>query len=469
MVGLSYAEPEVLVVECNDWEEPMYRPFRYKVLYGGRSSGKTWAVAKALVVQSHMERHTIYCVREHQKSLQLSAKPAIEGWIQRLGLGPWFHITNDRITNTITGSVFHFVGMSTVSEEDIKGWEGVTRCWVEEAHTMSRRSRDLIYPTIFRQPNSEFWATFNPKNRYDPIYMDFVTGQWGANSRYVRKVNYKDNPHFPEGENEVRLEWEKNDQLTYAHEWLGEPDDASAERKVMPYMLLETCVDAWDLRPVRGVFGTAGFDVADTGADANAWLGRFGPELFLVEAWHGSENFTVSDSARLAAETTVKNGIIRLDYDAGGMDAVKGPIFDWKRKTGNTLTANPCRFNGKVQGAGVIFERARPRSIFNEQYFHNWGAQAGMVLRMRANNTVRLTKGENVDAGKCLFINPEIPRLTDFLREMSQAEWRDDTGRLRVDKQPHGPGEQEPPSPDMFDAARLAFSTDAQHGLKAAV
>ena len=178
---------------------------------------------------------------------------------------------------------------------------------------------------------------------------------------------------------------------------------------------------------------------------------------------------TVSDSARRAAETTVKNGIIRLDYDAGGMDAVKGPIFDWKRKTGNTLTANPCRFNGKVQGAGVIFERARPRSIFNEQYFHNWGAQAGMALRMRANNTVRLTKGEDVDAGKCLFINPEIPRLTDFLREMSQAEWRDDTGKLRVDKQPHGPGEQEPPSPDMFDAARLAFSTDAQHGLKAAV
>ena len=32
MVGLTYAEPEVLVVECNDWEEPLYRPFRYLVL-----------------------------------------------------------------------------------------------------------------------------------------------------------------------------------------------------------------------------------------------------------------------------------------------------------------------------------------------------------------------------------------------------------------------------------------------------
>ena len=222
---MTTAVREVIDVYCNDWEEPMYLPFRYIVLHGGRSSGKTQAASKKLVLESHMEKHVIYCVREHQKSLALSAKPAIEGWIQRLGLSAYFHITNDRITNTVTGSVFNFVGMSTVSEEDIKGWEGVTRCWVEEAHTMSQRSRDLIYPTVFRQPNSQFMATFNPKNRHDPIYQDFVSGQWGENSRYVRKVNYMDNPHFPEAEEELRAEWEKNNPLTYPHEWLGEPDD----------------------------------------------------------------------------------------------------------------------------------------------------------------------------------------------------------------------------------------------------
>ena len=51
MVGLTYAEPEVLVVENNDWEEPLYSPFRYLVLYGGRSSGKTQAAAKKLVIE----------------------------------------------------------------------------------------------------------------------------------------------------------------------------------------------------------------------------------------------------------------------------------------------------------------------------------------------------------------------------------------------------------------------------------
>ena len=316
-------------IECHEWEEPLYRPFRYIVLYGGRSSGKTQAAAKKLVIEAHMEEHVIYCVREHQKSLRLSAKPAIEGWISRLGFGPWFTITNDHIIHSLTGSVFHFVGMSTVSEEDIKGWEGVTRCWVEEAHTMSHRSRDLIYPTIFRQPNSQFIATFNPKNRYDPIYEDFVTGSWGESSRYVKKINYADNRHFPEAEEELRQEWEKNQPLTYAHEWLGEPDDVGSERKVLPYMLLHRCVGAWDKRPARGAFGTAGFDVADTGADWNALACRVGPELFHIERWKGSDAFTASHSAKRAAAKTTSFGITRLYYDAGGIDPVKGPVREW--------------------------------------------------------------------------------------------------------------------------------------------
>ena len=461
------SEPVTLVIDCNDWEEPLYQPFRYLVLYGGRSSGKTQAIAKKLVLESHQEQHVIYCVREHQKSLMLSAKPAIENWIKRLGLLPWFHITNDLIVNRVTGAVFNFVGMSTVSEEDIKGWEGVTRCWVEEGHTMSHRSRDLIYPTIFRQPNSQFIGTFNPKNRYDPIYEDFVSGQWGANSRYVRKINYYDNPHFPEAEEELRRQWETNNPLTYAHEWLGEPDDAGSERKVLPYGLLWQCVEAWELRPVRGAFGTGGFDVADTGADSNTLALRFGPELASIHKWQGSDEYTVSHSTRWVCGETVKQGVSWLDYDAGGIDPVRGPARDWIAETKSKLHINPCRFGGKVQGPTVIYEFARPKSVENQAYFHNWGSQAANALRMRAEMTARLRAGESVDPGKCLFINPETPNLESCLADMAQAEWDDSTGKMRVIKQPRLPGGSLPPSPDVFDACRLAVSRDARHGLKA--
>ena len=60
------------------------------------------------------------------------------------------------------------------------------------------------------------------------------------------------------------------------------------------------------------------------------------------------------------------------DYDAGGVDPIRGPLREWVRDAKVTLRANPCRFGGKVQGAGVIYELARPRSVTNEQYFHNF-------------------------------------------------------------------------------------------------
>ena len=89
-----------------------------------------------------------------------------------------------------------------------------------------------------------------------------------------------------------------------------------------------------------------------------------------------------------------------------------------------------------------------------------------MVLRQRADFTRRLVRGEDVDPHKCLFINPDIKNVEDMLAVLSQAEWDDTTGKLRVVKSPHGPGEAAPPSPDLFDAARLSFSYDARFGLK---
>ena len=217
-------------------------------------------MSKALVIQAHQEKHVIYCVREHLRSLDESARPAIVNWIDRLGLRPWFKITHTQITNLVTGSYFRFHGMSTVSEEDIKGWEGVTRCWVEEAHMMSVRSRELLYPTVFRDDaSSQLFATFNPKNRYDPIYKDFVSGDFFQHDRYVKKINWYDNPWFPKVEDELRREFERTDPLRYAHIWEGMPDDASAARKILPYHMLRKCVQLWERRPTtRGAFSTAG-------------------------------------------------------------------------------------------------------------------------------------------------------------------------------------------------------------------
>ena len=438
-------------------------------MYGGRSSGKTQAVSKALVIQAHQEKHVIYCVREHLSSLDDSAKPAIVKWIDKLGLRPWFNVTHNQITNLVTGSYFRFHGMSTVSEEDIKGWEGVTRCWVEEAHMMSVRSRELLYPTVFRDDeSSQLFATFNPKNRYDPIYKDFVSGDFFQHDRYVKKINWYDNPWFPKVEDELRREFERTDPLRYAHIWEGMPDDASAARKILPYHMLRKCVQLWERRPeFRGAFSTAGLDAADTGADWNALALRSGPELYRIDMWKGSEEWTLSETAKHASHIAVDHGCRRLDYDAVGMGAgLRGPLRDWKQEHKGRIRMNPCAANGKVQGPNVLYLDRYPKSVTNAEYFINWYAQAAMVLQQRMQYSQRLLKGEDVDIYKCLCINPELDHLEDKLAEMSQPEWEDNSGKLRAEKRPRIAGQPKPASPNIFDAVLHTYSYDARKGLK---
>ena len=128
----------------------------------------------ALVVQAHQRPLRIACVREHQRAIKDSAKRTLELQIQRAHLGGSYKSTRENITND-NGSYFFFAGMSTVSEEDIRGWEDVDIVWVEEAHRMSHTSWEILRNTI-RKPGAEIWFSFNPKNRYDPVYRDMVLG-----------------------------------------------------------------------------------------------------------------------------------------------------------------------------------------------------------------------------------------------------------------------------------------------------
>ena len=107
----------------------------------------------------------------------------------------------------------------------------------------------------------------------------------------------------------------------------------------------------------------------------------------------------------------------------------------------------------------------RPRST-QAQFFHNWGAQAAMVMRL----SVPMTRngfwtGEKVDPGHCLFMNPEIPILEDALADMSACGVDGRNWQVpALIKQPHVClVDPKPPSPDMFDSCRLwrLFAYDA--------
>ena len=190
---------------------------RYKVAYGGRGSGKSWSFARALLIKAANEQIRVLCAREIQKSIKQSVHTLLNDQIQSLGLGAFYEVLESEIRG-INGSSFSFTGLATNTVESIKSFEGCDIVWVEEAQTVSKKSWDILIPTI-RKPNSEIWVSFNPNIDTDDTYKRFVV-EPPENAKVV-KVNYTDNPWFPEV-----LEIERQHSLKtnpdYANIWEGD-------------------------------------------------------------------------------------------------------------------------------------------------------------------------------------------------------------------------------------------------------
>lgn len=196
----------------------LFEPHRYKVFYGGRGSGKSWAVARALIAIADFCKVRILCCREVQNSIRDSSYQTLKDMAQRMGLADRFTFKEAEIVHEATGSKFIFSGLLR-NENSIRSKEGIDICWVEEASSVSQASWDVLTPTI-RKPGSELWLTFNPLTVDDPTNVFLENPPPNA---YVRKVNFTENPYFPEVLRE-QMEWDKaNDYEKYLHIWEGFP------------------------------------------------------------------------------------------------------------------------------------------------------------------------------------------------------------------------------------------------------
>ena len=455
-------------IRYNAWSEDLYRPhgslpFDYMLVDGGRGSSKTFEITRALVIKGHQQPLRICIGREHLKSIDESAKIELEGRIRELGLlrPDCYRISKTNIDHE-NGTHILFIGMSKMSEEDIKGLSMVDICWLEEAHKISHSSWELLVPTI-RKEQAQIWVSWNPRYRTDAI-SKFLSDNRKDPMVWHKHITFRDNAYFTSRNERERVRYENKNPERYGHMWEGAFDDVSEKRKVLPFALLQACMDAWPKRPRKGAYVDAGLDVADTGEDANSLALRSGPELRDIRQWHGSIKFTVSDTARRAKKICDDEGVTRLRYDAGGVGAgIRGPIREARPKVQYPVTG--YHFGSKPQAPDVLYLRGR-RPATNGEYFFNWAAQAGWNLRIRADRTQRFIKGEPVDPHECLFINPDIDRIDDVLAELAQPEWDDSTGKLKIDKQPRDAGESKPLSPNAYDSTILAFSSDCRKGLR---
>ena len=189
---------------------------RYRVLYGGRGGAKSWAVARALLIKAAKTPLRILCAREFQTSIRDSVHKLLCDQIVALEMTSFFEITQNALRGK-NGSEFAFVGLKN-NIANVKSYEGIDICWVEEAQTVSRNSWNILIPTI-RKESSEIWITFNPELETDETYQRFVAKP--PADAVIQKINWSDNPWFPETLRSEKDSLKARDEEAYNQVWEG--------------------------------------------------------------------------------------------------------------------------------------------------------------------------------------------------------------------------------------------------------
>jgi phage terminase large subunit len=171
----------------------LFKPARYKVMRGGRGSGKSWTVARALLVLCTQKQLRILCTREIQKNIQQSVHQLLSDQIEAMGLSSAFEVLNNEIRGP-HGSQIFFSGLSDITATGLKSFEGVDIVWCEEAQAISAKSWKTLIPTI-RKEGSEIWVTYNPELETDPTHQLFVVNQPPDCVSVL--MNWTENPYFP--------------------------------------------------------------------------------------------------------------------------------------------------------------------------------------------------------------------------------------------------------------------------------
>lgn len=197
----------------------LYQPRRYKVMHGGRGGGKSHGVAEVLLDMAARNPLRILCAREIQKSMRDSVHRLLKDKVVKLGLQGFYEVLDNEIRGA-NGSLFLFSGLQSHTVDSIKSFEGVDIVWVEEAHGVSKKSWDVLIPTI-RKEGSEIWLTLNPDMDTDETYTRFIARR--SPDTWVCEINWRDNPWLPSVLDQERKKAKMMDPDSYDHIWEGKP------------------------------------------------------------------------------------------------------------------------------------------------------------------------------------------------------------------------------------------------------
>jgi phage terminase large subunit len=252
---------------------------------------------------------------------------------------------------------------------------------------------------------------------------------------------------------------------------------ASVKGIVIPGIWVRAAIDAKKKLGIApsGSKGLA-FDVADEGADKDAFCRTHGTEVIETDEWSGKGS-DIFESVEYIFDVCDEHGYDEFRYDSDGLGAgVRGDsrVLNERRKANN---AKPIRAVG-YRGSAEVYD---PDGIVegtigsegdegrtNKDYFHNRKSQAWWALRKRFQKTYRwVTSLQKYQADpiknpvvlSCppddiISLSSENPKLQKLVAELSQATYRQsEVGKLLIEKKGKGM-----PSPNMADSVVIRYA-----------
>jgi PBSX family phage terminase large subunit len=252
---------------------------RHKIARGGRGSAKSWSIGRILAAKGYQQPIRWLCAREVQKSIKESSHRLLADTIQAMGLGSFYDV-QERVIKGMNGTEFAFAGLQDHTADSIKSYEGFDGCWVEEAHTVSERSAQVLIPTI-RKPGSEIWWSYNPDQDEDFIHL--LAGIEDPDTLVI-DMNWRDNPWFPEELEKERVKLLRINEDLYRHVWEGQC------RSVAGLLFKRDWFKFYDVLPARlNRYIASDYGVSD-GENDHTEHGVWGisteGDLYAIDWWH---------------------------------------------------------------------------------------------------------------------------------------------------------------------------------------
>lgn len=415
-----------MIAEFPEKLQFLFEPHRYKVSYGGRGSAKSWSYARALLIQGATKPLRIGCFREVQKSIKDSVHKLLGDQIAALNMG-WHYEVLDHEIRAHNGGEILFSGLSSHTVDSIKSYEGLDIAWVEEAHAVSKKSWNVLIPTI-RKDGSEIWASYNPELETDETHQRFAVHT--PDDCVLAFVNYSDNPWFPAVLEKERLHAKATMPLSeYENIWEGKCKPAVAgaiyyEEVAKAEAEKRICNVPYD--PMLKVHVV--FDLGWNDAMAISLVQKHTSELRIIEYIETSHK-TLDYYSVMLKEKHLNWGTMYLPHDGRHKDYKSGKSAEEIMKTlGWTVAITPnmtiedgLRITRMAFGR-MYFDKAkterlvqcakRYRRSINQQTLepgaplHDEWSHGADNLRYIAVNAEKMT---NDDWGKMAPIEPQLP------------------------------------------------------------